>query len=300
MFSFTKEQQELEIGSIHIGGQPGHYPTVLFGGLFFKGEPEIEKAEKQLNTMYRISKKTGVPAIPDLFFRKESTIDQIISFIESSIPDPLPFSVDIQDSSVKIMVLERLKQKRLLHRTIFNSIHIGITDEEYQCLKRCKPAMAVVVAFNPKDKSPDGKVEVLETGAHLIDKGLLDLVNSIGIQNVLIDTAALAPGENSGAALASLPVIKEEYGLPAGCAIHNVVEKSSWLNEMNDAKLVVDFASNSGVTLFGGDFLLFGPIDHAEMVFPIIAWHDILVSEYTEAYFGITPSESHPRRLLSK
>ncbi|HEC89357.1 MAG TPA: hypothetical protein ENI44_02110, partial [Thermoplasmatales archaeon] len=32
MFSFTKEQKVLEIGSIKIGGQPGVYPTVTFAG----------------------------------------------------------------------------------------------------------------------------------------------------------------------------------------------------------------------------------------------------------------------------
>ena len=37
MFSFTKEQDILDISGIKIGGQPGLYPTVLFGGLFFKG-----------------------------------------------------------------------------------------------------------------------------------------------------------------------------------------------------------------------------------------------------------------------
>ena len=40
MFSFTKDQEIFDISGIKIGGQPGNYPTVLFGGLFFKGEPD--------------------------------------------------------------------------------------------------------------------------------------------------------------------------------------------------------------------------------------------------------------------
>ena len=158
--------------------------------------------------------------------------------------------------------------------------------------------MAIIVAFNPKDKSPDGKVEVLENGAHLLDIGLLELSKKLGIEKILVDTAALAPGENSGASIAALPVIKEEYGLPAGCAIHNVVEKSKWLNDFESARKTVDSSSNINIPVFGGDYAIFGPIENADMVLPIIAWQDILVSEYTENYFGISPVEFHPRRKL--
>jgi tetrahydromethanopterin S-methyltransferase subunit H len=95
-------------------------------------------------------------------------------------------------------------------------------------------------------------------------------------------------------------VIKEEYGLPTGCAIHNVVEKSRWLVDFPFAKKTVDAASNCGIPLFGGDFAIFGPIENAELVVPLLAWQDILVSEYTENYFGVSPVASHPRRKLLK
>jgi tetrahydromethanopterin S-methyltransferase subunit H len=158
--------------------------------------------------------------------------------------------------------------------------------------------MAIVVAFNPKDKSPDGKIEVLENGAHLIDNGLLELTRKLSIEKILVDTAALAPGENSGASIAAIPVIKEEYGLPTGCAIHNVVEKSKWLNYFGSAKKTVDASSNINIPVFGGDYVIFGPIENMDLVFPIIAWQDILISEYTESYFGTSPVEFHPRRKL--
>jgi len=298
MFSFTKSQQVLNLGSIKVGGQPGKHPTVLFGGLFFKGNPDYTLAKKQIRTMMSISEKTGIPAIADLFFRKHEFIEDMVSFISNQIPDPFPFSVDIQDPSIKITVLQHLHDQGLLNRTIYNSIHIGITPEEINALSTLTPASAIIVAFNPKDRSPDGKIEVLETSAHLLDQGLLALAESIGIRNHLIDTAALAPGENSGAAIAALPVIKEEYGLPCGCAIHNVVEKSGWLHDLSSALPVVDVASNINVSLFGGDFILFGPMKHAPQVFPTIAWQDMLISEYVESYFGVSPSERHPRRLL--
>jgi len=300
MFSFTKEQKVFNISGISIGGQPGMYPTVLFGGLFFKGEPDFDDGKRHLLTIFECSKQTGVPVIPDFFIRKVEYIQPILSFIEKAIPKKHPFSIDIIEPSIKIQTLEQLARRKLLPRTIYNSIHIGITKEETEALRTYTPETAIIVAFNPKDKSPDGKIEVLENGAHLLEIGLLEITRQIGIEKVLIDTAALAPGENSGAAIAAIPVIKEEYGLPTGCAIHNVVEKSRWLNDFPFAKKTVDVASNNAIPLFGGDYSIFGPIQNAELVVPLVAWQDILVSEYTENYFGISPITSHPRRKLLK
>ncbi len=300
MFSFTKKQKVFDISGIKIGGQPGKYPTTLFGGFFFKGTPDYTKAKKDLMDMYSFSKKTGNMAIPDFFIKKEEYIEDIVSFILKHVPSDKPVSVDIIEPDLKIKTLEILAEKKLLKKTIYNSVHIGITDEERKILKKHTPEMAIIVAFNPKDKSPDGKIEVLENGANLLDTGLLSLTKELGIKKILVDTAAMAPGDNSGASIAAIPVIKEEYGLPTGCAIHNVVEKSKWIEEKGFSKLPVDAASNMNISIFGGDFAIYGPAKNSDLVFPMIAWQDILVAEYTENYFGIKPVDFHPRRNLLK
>ena len=300
MFSFTKEQKEIRFGNIILGGQPGKHPTVLVGGLFFSGSPDFPKAKKDMETMFSTSEKTGVPAICDFFVKKEEFVDDIVSFISSSVPEGQPFSVDVTDPAVKVQVLEKTGDIGLLDQMIYNSIHIGITDEEFAALKEFRPNAAILVAFNPKDTSPDGKIEVLETGAHVTAQGLFSIAKECDIQNILVDTAALAPGQNSGASIAAIPVIKEEYGLPTGCAIHNVVEKSSWLSAFSETKDVVDVASNINISIFGGDFAIFGAMKHAPLVFPLSAWQDILISEYVEQYFGVEPSVDHPRRKMFK
>jgi tetrahydromethanopterin S-methyltransferase subunit H len=298
MFSFTKEQKVFKISGIKIGGQPGKHPTILFGGLFFKGDLDFVSAEKDIQDILNISKKTANPIIPDFFIKKEEHIENIINFIDTKLPKNIPFSVDVIEPSAKVKVLEYLHDKDLLSRTIYNSIHIGITIKEFNALKNNTPEMAIILAFNPKDKSPDGKIEVLENGANLTEDGLLNIANNLGIKKILVDTAALAPGDNSGSAIAAIPVIKEEYGLPTGCAIHNVVEKSKWLDNFNYAKTTVDASSNVNIPLFGGDYVIFGPMKNAEYVIPVIAWQDILISEYVENYFGISPDHFHPRRKL--
>ena len=74
MFSFTQEQQIFDISGIKIGGQPGVYPTVLFGGLLFKGQPNFNEAKTRLQKMLKLSQRTGNPAIPDFFIKKEDKI----------------------------------------------------------------------------------------------------------------------------------------------------------------------------------------------------------------------------------
>ena len=298
MFSFTKEQKIFDISGIKIGGQPGVYPTVLFGGLFFKDRPNFINAKEQLQSMLNLSKKTGNPTIPDFFIRKEQYIKDILNFILKTLPKDHPFSIDIIEPDLKIKTLQLLDENNLLSRTIYNSIHVGITDEERDALKRYTPEMAIIVAFNPKDKSPDGKIEVLYNGANLIDTGLIDIAKKLGLKKILIDTAAMAPGDYSGASIAAIPVIKEELGLPTGCAIHNVVEKSTWLDDFRSARKPVDASSNINIPMFGGDYAIFGPIKNSDIVIPIIAWQDILISEYVDNYFGISPDDSHPRRKL--
>jgi tetrahydromethanopterin S-methyltransferase subunit H len=296
MFSFTKKQQVLRIGTVAIGGQPGQHPTTLIGGLFFSGIPNYIQAAKDIETMFSISEKTKNPAIIDFFVKKSEYCDKIISFISKTIPEKHPFSIDVTDPKVKVQILEKLDEVGLLQQTIYNSIHVGITKEEFEALIHHPPYAAILVSFNPKDTSPDGKIEVLETGANITDQGLLKITEKCGIKNIMIDTAALAPGHNSGASIAAIPVIKEEYGFPTGCAIHNVVEKSTWLSDFTIAKDTIDVASNINIPLFGGDFAIFGAIKHAPLVFPVMAWQDILISEYVESYFGVSPDEGHPRR----
>lgn len=294
MFSFTQKQKVFRIGDISIGGQPGEYPTVLFGGVFFKGILHLQEAKKNLNHMLELSHSTNIPAIPDFFIRYEKHIPLIINFITSQLPSHHPFSVDIIDSHLKPQVLSHLAKHDLLHRTIYNSIHIGITEKERKALHKYPPAMAIILAFNPKDNSPDGRLEILENSAHLLNKGLLEISRDVGIEKILIDTAAMAPGENSGAAIAAIPVVKEEYGLPVGCAIHNVVEKSDWLSSFD--KSIVDASSNIIIPFFGGDFALYGPLMLSSSVFPVIAWGNILISEYVENYFGVQPCNGHPQK----
>ena len=62
--------------------------------------------------------------------KKEEYIEKIINFIEKTLPKYYPFSIDIIEPDLKIKTLKYLYNNNLLSRTIYNSIHIGIKNEE--------------------------------------------------------------------------------------------------------------------------------------------------------------------------
>ena len=67
MFKFDKEQTVFDFGGVKMGGQPGEYPTVLCGTIFYGGHNIVndeltgdfdkEKADKLLTDMLKFSDK---------------------------------------------------------------------------------------------------------------------------------------------------------------------------------------------------------------------------------------------------
>jgi len=49
MFRFDKEQTVLDIAGVKCGGQPGEYPTVIAGTIFYGGHKIIEDEKARWN-----------------------------------------------------------------------------------------------------------------------------------------------------------------------------------------------------------------------------------------------------------
>jgi tetrahydromethanopterin S-methyltransferase subunit H len=73
MFRFDKEQLVVDIAGVKMGGQPGEYPTVLAGTIFYGGHKIIsdekagdfdkDAAEGLIKTMEEMSDVTGNPCV---------------------------------------------------------------------------------------------------------------------------------------------------------------------------------------------------------------------------------------------
>ena len=72
MFTFTREQQVIDIDGVKIGGQPGEYPTVIIPTIFYDGHNIVDvesndfdkkKAEDLINLVESQSDITKNPCI---------------------------------------------------------------------------------------------------------------------------------------------------------------------------------------------------------------------------------------------
>ena len=145
-------------------------------------------------------------------------------------------------------------------------------------------------------------MEMIATGAGYLEKGLMDYAKEFGIHNVLLDAGATPFDHNAAETLRAIPVMKNRWGLPVGCAIHNTVESWLWMKQYRKEHkaeyLTCDVGSNALPIMLGADFCVYGPIRNAGAVFPFVAMVDKFVAEGAEDYFGVSSSEAHPRRKL--
>jgi len=307
MFAFTREQKVFEVGGVKFGGQPGQNPTVLFGTVFYGRQfkeldsAALTKAKQLILAQEEVSKITGVPGLADVYVKQEDRLIRELNLILDSTDEP--FSIDISESELRIKALEFLGKAGVLDRVIYNSINLGLTEKEVKALEKHTPSAAIVLAYNPKDLSVDGRLGILSDGAHVLkvggkEKGLLDVAADVGIKNILLDTGATPFGHNSAETLRAIPVMKSEYGLPVGCAIHNTLESWLWMKEYRKRKPedyeCFDVGVNTLVPLMCGDFVVYGPIELAGKVFPAVAFTDKLVAEGAADYFGAEINQQHP------
>jgi tetrahydromethanopterin S-methyltransferase subunit H len=313
MFKFVREQYVFQIGKVKIGGQPGENPTVLAGTIFYGGhkivsDPKVgvfdkEKAEALLKKQEEMSDITGNPCMVQVFSESIEAMKKYIDFV-ASVTDS-PFLVDSTEPKVRAEGAKYAKEVGLLDRAIYNSINVSITEEELKIIKEERVPNTIVLAFNPTDPSIRGRVAVLTTGGGVVEKGLLKIAEECGVKALLIDVAATTLGSGAGAALASTYVIKSKFGYPTGSGIHNVVSAWPWLRRIKkehpggrDVFRFCDVAGNALQVIVGGNFVLYGPIENAEWVFPVVAMTDALVTDMASLELGLNVSENHPYKRL--
>ena len=310
MFVFEKEQVIHTIGGVKIGGNPGETPTVLGGTIFYSGHKIVsdskkgvfdkESATSLIQTQDEMSALTGNPALIQIFSESEHALKKYIDFVSDL--SNAPFLIDSTDPLVRITGLRHAEETGLLDRAIYNSLNVSATDEELDALGEVQPESAILLAFNPQNPSIAGRRAVLEKGVLTLKKGLIDLARELGITKPLIDTAVTAIGAGAGSAAAFTFVSKTIYGQPTGSGVHNAPSSWTWLRKYKkinrEVFFTADVASNLIVQMMGADFVLYGPIENANHVFPVIAMGDIFAAESSELEFGVTPPDTHPYRKL--
>ncbi|MDH5405536.1 MAG: tetrahydromethanopterin S-methyltransferase subunit H [Candidatus Aminicenantes bacterium] len=302
MFKFEKEQKVFSVAGVNIGGQPGEYPTVLIGSIFYsrhkivsdhvKGDFDKKQAEALINKVEGLSEKTGNPCILDVVGETPEALIKYIEFVADI--TECPFLIDGATSQIRMLAMKHAVEIGLTERAIYNSIDFHVSDEEINFLKDCRVQNAVLMAFNPKKPWAEGRVDVLkgESG----QKGLLKAAEDAGVQKVLVDTAVL---DMPSIAICSkaIQLVKSEFGLPAGCGPANAVTTWKRVKKGEFGLHAYEVCSGgSGILtqIMGADFVLYGPIELSEAAFIACAMTDALIAYAARKLGIVTKTRNHP------
>jgi tetrahydromethanopterin S-methyltransferase subunit H len=306
LFRFEREQAVVNIAGVKLGGQPGEFPTVLAGTIFYQGHKIVRdedqglfdkaKAEKLVVRQAELSEETGNPAILHVYASTIKAFERYRDFVEDIWDGPI--IIDSADPPIRTAAAELVSETGYADKVIYNSISLATNSSEEKTIRDSEIDSAILLAYNPAEPGLDGSIKVLETGGSVREKGLISLSKDLGIVNLLIDPGVVPIGSGAGVALRFSVVAKAKFGLPVGSGIHNAVSSWPWLKGRTlQDKQCCDAAATAMQQLSGGDYVLYGPIENADFIFPVAAMADIMIAEAVRD-LDIWPVAEHPVHRL--
>jgi tetrahydromethanopterin S-methyltransferase subunit H len=288
---FHNQQEEFEISGVRFGGQPGRHRTVMIGSMCYPRHSIVEDRasgrcregsfERLLSAKAAALEETSTPGGIMLFAETAEAMEAHLR--RAADLTPLPLFIDSPSAEVRLSGAMRAREMGIAHRVVYNSLSAGATREELEGIRDAGITAAVLMAFNPADVELKGKIYLLEDGGGLLPAGLIDLAREAGIDRPLVDTAVMSAEQGAGASLRAIMVAKAKWGLPSGCALHNAVESYPPLARLSgeDRKLYryVDVASAAMPIMAGGDFVMYGPLEHARRMCHVAAFADEMMRQ---------------------
>jgi len=275
MWKFGAQQKRIEIGRVKIGGLPGELPTVLIGSIFYRGQKILKdeitgnfdtaKAEELIKIQEEFSERTGNPHMLDVVASTPEAIKKFLDFL-SDVTDA-PILLDGITAKVRIAALEYTKEHAPKNEIVYNSLTPEYKREEIEKIKETGIKSAILLAYNMREFTSEGRIKAI--------KGLLPVAYEAGIENILIDTCVLDI-PSLGMACRALFELKDEFGFPTGCGAHNAIGTWKGLTKkMGKQAIHPSVAVASGIAVAtGADFVLYGPIESADYMFPAMAMID--------------------------
>jgi len=294
MWEFKVPQKRFKIGKVEVGGIPGEYATVLVGSMFYHkhkivinertGEFDKAAAEKLVNLQEEFSDKTGNPCMIDVVGTSPETLSKYLDFLAGVTDAPL--LMDGVSSSIRLGTLDWVKESGLQDRIVYNSLTPEYTPEEMEKIKETGITSSIILAYYMKDFTTKGRVYAI--------KKLVEEASKYGVDKPLVDTCVIdVPSLGIGANV--IQIIKDETGLPVGCGAHNAIGTWRGLKKKMGKQALhpAMAAANVLAASVGADFLLYGPIEACEYMFPVIAMVDAAYGQL-QMEKGKMPSRMHP------
>lgn len=301
MLQFEKEQKVYEISGVKIGGQPGENPTLMIGSIFYKGDKIVkdektgtfdqERAEELIAKLEEISDRTGLPAMLDVVCSEPQVAEKYLEFAADA--TGMPISIDAVSEEAGLKGIECAKELGIVERTIFNSLNPETKLQIYDKIEEVGLESAIALTYSTRAIiSSKERVKLLDT--------LIPRAETAGIRNVLVDTVVMDIA-TLGLACKAIYEVKNKFGYPAGCGAHNAVESWRALKKKKDKMLTAVCSSivNGLPIAIGADFVLYGPINAAEYMFPAIS---VIDASYGQVMMeeGKRPSSNHPRFKIAR
>jgi tetrahydromethanopterin S-methyltransferase subunit H len=296
MQKFKTEQKIYDIAKVKVGGQPGELPTFIIGSIFWLGQKMVQdankgifdakEAERIINMMETQRDMSGVNFGLDVVGTTEDAFSKYIDFVAKHTDAPI--MLDAMSPKTRMAASDMAKKMGLSNRCFYNSVYKGVTDAELAKLKESGIKMSIVLADNPKDNTLEGKMTVIAEALELAKKG--------GITKPLIDCAIPAFAPDMGTAVRTIPIMKEKYGHPVGLGSGNTVTTMGWVK----AHVAKEFrqgcmtATNAIMQTMGANWLMVGPAEKAEWIFPAIAVVDTFIASASADLETRPLSEDHP------
>lgn len=295
LLELEAEQKTFRFGDVSVGGQPGVRPVVLIGSIFYHGHKIIvdedegdfrrADAEKLIRAQEAFAERTGNPCMLDVVGSTPKALQRHLEFAAGV--TGMPLLIDGTTAEVRLAGARYAAEAGLSDRVLYNSVQPEITDEELSAIRETGLDGAVILAYYLMDFTTRGRFDAV--------RKLLPRVRDAGMRRLIVDLCVmdLATLGQAGGAMFD---VKDRLGLPAGGGVHNAVAMWRGLETKmgRGAYHPCVAAAAASAVAMGADFILYGPIEDAEHVFPAVAMVDAALSQLS-AERGRPPVENHPR-----
>lgn len=295
---FCAPQQRFAVGDRLVGGRPGERPTVLVGSIFYHGHDVVtdaeagqfdrEEATRRIRRQEEWSERTGNPGMLDVVGSTGEAICRHLAFAAEA--TTMPLLLDGTTAEVRLAGLRFVAETGLGERIVYNSIQPGTRDEELRAIAEAGVATGLILTYCLQDFTTAGRVAAVQD--------LLPRVQQAGIRQVIVDTCVMDLA-TLGQAYAAIHAVKSQFGVPAGGGVHNAVAMWRGLKtKMGPAAAKPCAAACAAAAVAAGaDFLLYGPVEDAPVIFPAVAMIDTALSQLAVER-GTRPEPGHPRFLI--
>jgi tetrahydromethanopterin S-methyltransferase subunit H len=240
--------------------------------------------------MESLTRETGIPGMVALV---ANSLDEIKTYIDFIVEvTSAPFAIDIWMQKVRLAAARYAAELGLKERLLYNSITPWDEDIEGQVaeLRELGIKHVVIQAFDMEDKGPGGRVKSLQKMLPVVEKG--------NFESILVDTAVMNL-PFIAFSLKANRLIKQEFGLPAGCAPANgtyMWRKTLPAGERSRFPAVD--AAIEAVAALESDFIFYGPMAGTDRVFTSVAATAAFMAAGAYEEGGPLPGETHPLNLL--